>query len=107
MAEFQLGDRVIYGAEVGTVVGLRMTKSHNVKVRLNSGKRGWCNPGVLKPYVSTPENAVADKLIEITNGMLIAQQYREIEQLIKDQREEAYDEGYEDCQESYGDGPSQ
>lgn len=134
--QFNLGDKVTHdfsGGE-GRVVGLRVLKPYTVMVQWGTffkAKKDWYDPKVLEHYA--PSGITLDDQIDHCLGELVNQykhthsfedepekkarqlernkkQYASAKETLKGVieriKQEAYEEGYADCQDTYGDGPS-
>lgn len=108
--EFQLGDEVThdFSGGKGRVVGLRVLEPYTVMVQWGTffkAKKDWYDPKVLKPYAPTG-NELEERVAEIAVIEEYEDRHKAIIRLVEEVKEQAYDEGYSDCQDTYGDGPS-
>lgn len=108
--KFQLGDEVThdFSGGKGRVVGLRVLKPYTVMVQWGTffkAKKDWYDPKVLRRYAPTG-NELEERVSEITAIEDNQDRHNAIIRLVEEIKKEAYDEGYNNCQETYGDGPS-
>lgn len=120
MTKFQLGDVVTHdfsGGE-GKVVGLRVLEPYTVMVQWGTffkSKKDWYDPKVLRHYdTGDTDKRLFDYLVvaRATEGEGRAELqklfpvYKDLANYIEEIKKAAYEEGYADCQDTYGDGPS-